>query len=299
MPWPIDWNFSAAVATIIGVPLSVYALFVSRRSVRKSCVRLQIGNLPHRWDGVTLVYGLAENQALVAFLPLILKNHSKHVAADAVTLEVVIPEGANLLYRSDNARARSDLFKGIMPDVEFRTAVIGNFVHLYFLLPTMNPGTNTAVIFAFNCPETVIKGETVAQFKDGKKVTLRYQAPIEMLFNTTIHTRDSPPSFSTFGVRCILAGNVETLIKKGKTENLFGHDRAQCGLLDRLLLRNGRVVFVMPAAIPWTQEGVQLFAEFGKQRVPVYSENYQDSRRWLFTGYAGISRLRPTQWRFR
>jgi hypothetical protein len=299
MPWKIDWNFFAAVAAIIGLPLSVWALSVSRRSIRKSCVRLQIGDLPHRWDAVTLVYGVAEKQVLVAFLPLVLKNHSKHVAADAVTLEVVIPDGANLLHRSDNASGKLDLFKGIMPGVEFRTVVVGNFVHVYCLFPTMNPGTNLAFVFPFCCPETEITSEVEAQLQDGTKGTLRYRASFEMLFDTIVHTRDSPPSLSRFGVRGFVAGDVETLIKKGRAQNIFGSDSGQRRLRDRLLSRNRRVVLVMPASIPWSQEGIQLFAEIGGQRVPLYRENYEDSRRWLFTGYAGISRLRPTRWRFR
>ncbi|MGD0292984.1 MAG: hypothetical protein ABSB30_03945 [Terracidiphilus sp.] len=303
MPWPIDWNFFAAVATIISLFIAVWALSVSRRSIRKSCVRLQIGNLSHRWDGVTLVYGIAEDQVLVAFLPLVLKNLSKDVAAEDVTLEVVIPEGANLLHRSDNAVGSAELYKGIMPGVEFRTAVVGNFVHVYCLLPTMNPGTNMAFVFPFCCPETEFTREVEAQFQDSKKVTkkvtLKYRASIEMLFDTIVHTRDSPPSLSRFGVRGFVAGDVETLIKKGRAQNIFGGDSGQRRLRDRLLLRNRRVVFVMPASIPWSQEGIQLFAEIGGQRVPVYRENHEDSQRWLFTGYAGFSRLRPTRWRFR
>ena len=299
MPSAIDWNFFAAVATIISLPIAVWALLVSKRSIRKSCVRLQIGNLSHRWDGVTLVYGIAEDQVLVASLPLVLKNLSKDVAAEDVTLEVVIPEGANLLHRSDNAVGSAELYKGIMPGIEFRTAVVGNFVHVYCLFPTMNPGTNLAFVFPFCCPETEITREVDAQFQDGKKVTLKYRASIEMLFNTIVHTRDSPPSVTKFGVRGFIGGNVETLIKIGRAKNLFGNDIGQMRLRDRLLLRNRRVVFVMPASVPWSQDGIQLFAEIGGKRVPVYRENHEDSQRWLFTGYAGFSRLRQTRWRFR
>lgn len=224
---PIDWNLFAAVATIIGLPLSVWAVLVSRRSVRKSRVRLQIGRLPHRWDAVTFVYGVAENQVLVAYLPLVLTNHSKYVAAEGVTLEVVVPEGANLLYRSDNASFRGELSKGIVPGVEFRTVLMGNFVHVYFLLPSMNPGTNCALLLPFCCPETVITGEVDAQTEDGRKGILQYRAFVKMLFNAIVHTRDSPPSVSTFGIHGWVAGNVETLIKIGRAHNLFGSDSGQ------------------------------------------------------------------------
>lgn len=299
MLWPIDLNVSATVATILAVPLSVWAIFVSRRGVRRSCVRLQIGSLPHRWDAVTLVYGLRENQVLFASLPLFIKNHSKNVAAHDVTLEVVIPVGANLPYRGDNGLVSAELVKGIMPGVEFRSVVVGNFVHIYWLLPSMNPGTAAALDFPFHCPETEITRQTRAQTRDGKMVTVKYQTSIEMLFKTIVHTHDSPPSTSTFGVRGFVAGNVETLIKIGKAQSLFGRDSTQWRLRDRLFLRNRRVVFVMPAASPWSQEGVQIFARSKDKALPIYCEDYQDSRRWLFTGYAGLSRLRSTTWRIR
>jgi hypothetical protein len=246
-----------------------------------------------------LAYAVSRDQTLVAILPLVLKNHSNHVAAEGVTLEVVVPVGANVIYRSDNAKISLELAKGIMPGVEFRTVVVGNFVHVYCLIPAMNPGTSAALAFPFSCPETKIMGKTNAQTLDGKNVAMRYEAYVEMLFNTIIHTRDSPPSLSTFAVQGLVAGNVESMIKIGKAENLFQHSIGRRRLRDRLLLRNRRVVFVMPAAIPWLQDGIPAFALMGEQKVPVCLEDHQESRRWLFTGYAGISRLRPTHWKFR
>ncbi len=301
-----DWNSLAAVFTVIGAVataagliVALWALFLGRAARRRSQMRLQIGPLPYEWSDFALIYGVSPDRSLLGMLPIVLRNHSKGVAANGISLEVVVPAGANAFYRSDNVTIGMDLQRGIVPGMEYRVTSLGEFVHLHWYIPTMNPGTAALLVVPFVCQPTEIDRRIPVTSKDGVLGTVQVKADFGLVFRAILHSSDSPPSVRTFEVMGVAAGDASELVSRAVKKGLCRVGVAdQWRVWERILLRNKKVVFVMPAVERWVQDGVGVLTTQGGHSVPVYRESLEKSSRYLFTGYVGLSRLRQLNWRF-
>jgi hypothetical protein len=161
----------------------------------------------------------------------------------------------------------------------------------------MNPQTTALLPIPFVCPQTEITKNVFVTTKDGVSGNMKVKASFALVFNVIIHCNDSPPSVRTFEILAYYAPDLKTLVDISIKGGLFApsdHDRRR--LWERVLLRNKKVMFVMPAAEPWSQDGIQIMAEEESGKVPTFREIFEKSQRWLFTGYCGLSRLKGVRW---